>query len=387
MPHQAAVAINELLDECARLQPGQQVLIVAAPDGLHGGINLVDEAVIGWVRDAVELRGALPSVLWADMPARPPVVWDRNGGLVRWQLPRVLRAAMESADVVISHSVDLSFEEELKEVHEVLAVRGVPFIRNMATTAPLLTSPWGQAPYRLISEIRFQTASLLQPGARWTLTHPGGTRLEGTVNEPPEPGFYTRWRYQDLYRPFPEGVFPAFLTADAEGVLVFKNTGSVWARHIGVPPRFEEPVTISVANGRMTSFKGGREAAVFEAFYASMEQHLGDDAYLVRGVHGGLHPYARIPSHLCPDPVYREFIDHHHWSSLHVHLGQSRRAPGFPYNLHVSAELRGASLRVGDQFVYKEGRLSALDRPTVQGIAGEYPNRPGLDPELWSVIE
>ncbi len=38
MPRQVAVAINDLVDSCGEIKPGQQVLIVAASDGLTGGV-------------------------------------------------------------------------------------------------------------------------------------------------------------------------------------------------------------------------------------------------------------------------------------------------------------------------------------------------------------
>ena len=63
MPRQVAIAINDLLDACAEIKPGQQVLIVAASDGLTGGYNLVDEATIAWIQGAVQQRRAYPSVL------------------------------------------------------------------------------------------------------------------------------------------------------------------------------------------------------------------------------------------------------------------------------------------------------------------------------------
>ena len=37
MPADAAVAINDMLDCCAVVKPGQNVFILAAIDGLHGG--------------------------------------------------------------------------------------------------------------------------------------------------------------------------------------------------------------------------------------------------------------------------------------------------------------------------------------------------------------
>ena len=75
MPADAAVAINDMLDCCAVVQPGQNVLILAAIDGLHGGRNLVDEQTIVWIQSGVQARGAHPTVIWADMPSRPNVIW------------------------------------------------------------------------------------------------------------------------------------------------------------------------------------------------------------------------------------------------------------------------------------------------------------------------
>ena len=40
IPKGAAVAINDLRDNCARIQAGQEVLVLAHIDGLHGGDNL-----------------------------------------------------------------------------------------------------------------------------------------------------------------------------------------------------------------------------------------------------------------------------------------------------------------------------------------------------------
>ena len=49
IPRGAAIAINDLLDHCAKVQPGQDVLILAQIDGLFGGDNLVDQEVISWI--------------------------------------------------------------------------------------------------------------------------------------------------------------------------------------------------------------------------------------------------------------------------------------------------------------------------------------------------
>ena len=149
MPRQAALAINDLLDNCAAIQAGQQVLILAATEGLGGGVNLVDETTVAWIQAGVQQRGAYPSVLWVDVSSQPHA----------WRVPPIAKAAISGADVLISHAFDLPFEE-LYELRDLLKENSVPMIRNMATTVPLLTSAWAQTPYELVAELRFQTASL-----------------------------------------------------------------------------------------------------------------------------------------------------------------------------------------------------------------------------------
>ena len=95
MPGQVAIAINDLLDTCAEIKADQRVLIVASPDGLTGGINLVDEAVVAWIEAALRQRGAHPTVLWTDIPGR----------VHEWRLPPPFRAAVAGFDVVISHAL------------------------------------------------------------------------------------------------------------------------------------------------------------------------------------------------------------------------------------------------------------------------------------------
>ena len=384
MPPEAAIAVNDLLDNCAEIQEGQQVLIVAATDGLYGGINIVDRETVSWIQAAVQQRGANPSVLWLDIPVRPNVLWPNTPNQESvWRVPPVLREALAGADVFINHVVDLSFEEELKELPEIMREHNVPMVRNMATTAPMFTSAWAITPYKLVCELRYQTAVLIQPGLRWSMTHSNGTHLEGTINEQTAGNPYGARRSVGLYRPFPEGVFPALVTTDTEGTLVFERTGPLWARHIGIPAAFRQPVRLSVEKGLVKAYDGGEEARTIQRFYEAMSRIMGDSAYQIRGVHGGIHPHANMSEHLCPDPHYREFIEHHGWSSIHVHLGNGRPAADFPFNLHVSAEMRGASLRVGDRFLFEDGRLAAMDHPEVKAIAARYPGLPGLEPELW----
>ncbi|MDP2268678.1 MAG: hypothetical protein Q8K46_05850, partial [Deltaproteobacteria bacterium] len=88
IPRGAAIAIGDMLDNCAKIKSGQEVVILAHVDGLYGGDNLVDETAIAWIQTAVQHRGANPTVLWIDEPAKPHA----------WRLPPVVKAAMGACD-------------------------------------------------------------------------------------------------------------------------------------------------------------------------------------------------------------------------------------------------------------------------------------------------
>jgi hypothetical protein len=64
-------------------------------------------------------------------------------------------------------------------------------------------------------------------------------------------------------------------------------------------------------------------------------------------------------------------------------MGNSRRSKDFPYLMHISAEMRGGELKIGDQYVYKNGRITSADHPKVRAVAAKYQDRPGLEPARW----
>jgi hypothetical protein len=368
MPRQVAIAINDLLDACAEIKPGQQVLIVAASDGLTGGYNIVDETTVAWIQAAVQQRGAWPSVLWVDIPER----------LHGWRVPPVVKAALAGADVMINHAFDLPFEE-LYEFRGAVTDNRVIMVRNMATTAGLLASNWAQTPYELVSEIRIRTAQLFEQGLRWTLTHPNGTNLNGRISPPIPPGRrYADRRTEGFYRPFPEGVFSPINLLETEGSLVFEKTSPWWARYIGIPCHFDVPVRLTVENNRIKRFEGASEAKAMEQFITQMANRVGDSMYETFALHGGVHPHAKILPHQCANGNYREFIEHHHSSNLHLHLGvvSAGQRTKYPYFVHITGDLQGATLRVGDKLIYDHGRLTTLDLDEIKSISARYSDRP-----------
>ena len=156
IPTGAAVAINDLLDHCAKIQPGQEVVLLAHIDGLYGGDNLVDQEAISWIQTAIRLRGTNASVLWIDEPAKPHA----------WRFPPVAKAALAACDVIINHSFDIVYEE-ITEFRQFVSEQKIPMVRNFATTAPLLCTAWAQTPYELVSEIRHQASLPFKEGLTW----------------------------------------------------------------------------------------------------------------------------------------------------------------------------------------------------------------------------
>ena len=235
IPRAAAQAVDNLLDDCAAVQRDQHVVILAAVDGLYGGTNVVDETAIGWIQQGVQARGAYATVMWVDLPVRRNVVWpDIPTRETVWRIPDPVKSVMRGADMLISHVLDFSTEEELKEWPELLAETKVAFVRNMATTAGLLSTAWARTPHAFVSELRLRTAELIHAGARWELTNPNGTHLEGTVGPATSNwGSYTAPRGRR--GSFPEGIYPAINPVDMQGELVFDRMLPAWARDIGVP--------------------------------------------------------------------------------------------------------------------------------------------------------
>jgi len=384
IPKQAAIAVGDIIDNCAKVKPGMNVLLVAGNDGIYGGVNIVDSETISWLHSAIVQRGADATVIWCDIPYRPMVLWgDGADPSKAWRVPKIVAAAMKGADCIISNAVDLTFEEELRETADILEEHNIPYARNMATTGSLLTSNWGLTPYELVSEIRVQACALAVPGAKWVMTHPNGSHIEGYVVKPEDMDDYAHYRDIGVYRPFPEGVWSSIRARDAEGVGIINEIGVIWARHIGVPCPFKQPVKVFIEKGQIKKFEGGAEAETLTRFYQFISKYLGDAAYEVRGFHGGVHPSAILEPHQCPNAPYRHFIEHHYWSSFHFHMGNSRRSKTFPYLMHISAELRGGDLKIGDKYVYRNGRITTADHPKVRAIAEKYKDRPGLEPEKW----
>jgi hypothetical protein len=376
MPRGVAIAIDDMLDHCANIKPGQEVVLLAHVDGTCGGDSLVDPQVIAWLQAAIQHRGANASVLWIDEPDKPHA----------WRIPPVYMAALKACDVVISHSFNLT-TEEFHALRETATEHGVALVRNLATTPSLLNTAWAQTPYELVAQIRYQACTVFQAGLPFELTADNGTHLKGTILPPKNSAFnpampsYTNWRSDGLsYRPFPEWVFPPIGIADVSGVYVFDRMHPWWGRYVGVPPVFKDPIRLTIEKNHISRIEGKDEAAALKKFLAFMSERIDDPVYDFSSIHSGVHPQAEVGPQQCPSPGYRRLIEHGHSSYIHGHIGRNRITPKYPYWMHVTADIRDATWRVGEHLVHDRGRMTALDHPDVLAVAAKYPGRPGVNP-------
>jgi hypothetical protein len=377
IPRGASIAIDDMLDKCAQIQEGQEVLILAQIDGLYGGDNLVDEQAVSWIQAAVQSRGANASVLWIDEPDRPHA----------WRVPPVVKAALSRSDLMINHSFDL-VAEEIIEFRELFGAKDPDFImvRNFATTAPLLNTAWAQTPHELVSEIRYQASVPFKDGVAWRLTDENGTDLEGVVagsDNPLFPVYTTRRAEVGGYRPWPEWVIPPINIKSTNGTVVFDCMLSWWSRYINISPYFEKPIRLTIEDCRIKKIEGGQEAIALKSFLEEMKKLLGDGVYDFTAIHTGVHPQAIVGAHQCPSLVYRRVIDHSNACNIHFHIGAPPPTKEYPYWMHCTGDIRTATWQVGDTLLHDRGRLTVLDHPDVLAVAKKYPGRPGTELEPW----
>lgn len=367
----AADAINDFLDNCADIKPGDEVVLAAHIDGVYGGDNLVHPQAIAWLQAAIQLRGANPSILWFDEPSKSHA----------WRVPPVFMAALKACDVFINHSFDLTIEE-FKSIQEAATEHGVILCRNFATTPELLNSPWVQTPYELVCEIRYQACVPFGSGGiPYQITDDNGTRIEGMIEPPKHPRFptYTRRRNEGPgYRPFPEWVFPPINVSNSSGTIIFDRMLSWWSRYIGISPIFKHPIRLEIEQNRIISIEGADEAEKLRTFLKTMEAKFGAEIYNFPEIHSGVHPCAMVAPQQCNNPLIQRIVDHSDACNIHFHIGAPWPKPEYPYWPHITGDLRNATWKVGEALIHERGHLTALDHPKVKAIAEKHPDRPGL---------
>lgn len=374
IPREAMISLTDMVDNCAQIKPGMEVLILAHKDGLYGGVNLVDEEAVAWTASVVQSRGANCSILWFDEPNITH----------KWRYPPIVKGAVSGSDVVLNFSSTLT-NEEMQEFRFHMREADTWNIRIFALTAPLLMTEWAQTPYELVSTIRrVSSKPFMTDMSPFVMTDPNGTHLEGYTILPvkregiPGVAYGKPRRETGRYAPWPEWLHTQVRCKDVNGVFNFNRMLGWWAIHIGIDPEWEVPVHIEVEDGRMVKISGGPEAGKIERFLKELEDKVGDGIWKFDTFHFGVHPNAKVQKYQCPHDLHRRLINHSHSSNLHWHLGSAPANDKYPFWPHITGDIRNATLKVGDTLAYDNGYLCALDDPEVLAVAAKYPDRPGL---------
>jgi len=378
IPKAALNSLTQMVDHCAQIKPGDEVVILAHIDGLYGSDNLVDEQAINWTQAVVQSRGANCSILWIDE------IMKEN----EWRMPPVVKGAITEADLLINTSLDLAVEE-VAEFRKYLEVAKTWYIRMFPVTAPLLMTKWAQTPHELVVMIRHISSNpFMTHMSKFVMTDPNGTHLEGCTLDPVQrpgiPGMpYNSWRRDaSHYIPWPEWVHPPINCKDVNGVFFFNCMLPWWSRYIGIDPAWKELVRIDVKDSRMAKISGGKEADAINRYLKILEGKVGDGIWKFDTFHFGIHPNAKVTDAECPNAIYRRIIDHSHSSNLHWHVGSAPANEKYNYYPHITADIRNATLKVNDKLVYDNGYLMCLQDPEVLKIAAKYPDLPGVPEKL-----
>ena len=374
IPKAAMNSLIDLVDNCAEVKPGMEVVIVAHKDGLYGGANLVDEEAIAWTSSVVESRGANCSILWIDDPRKAH----------EWRYPKVLNGVVQEADMIICTSFDLT-TTEFGDFRKHFETAKTWCIRMFPVTSALLMTDWAQTPYELVTTIRhISSRPFMKHMQKFVMTDPNGTHLEGYTLDPVQrkgiPGLpYDSYRKEVRHVAFwPEWVHPPVNCQDINGVYFFDRMLSWWSRFIGLKPQWKDPIRLDVKDGRIVKISGGSEADLLDRFLKEQEKKVGDGVWKVDTFHFGVHPNAEVESWQCPNELHRRLIDHSHYSNLHIHVGSSPANENYPYYSHITADIRHATLKVGEDLVYDNGWLCCLDDPEVIACAEKFPDLPTL---------
>jgi hypothetical protein len=348
---------------CGGVQEGTNVLILSLTADRSAP---VDDLAVQALSAACLEAGAKPQILWGTGMEKG---W--------WDTPNpIILGAFAKADLVINNTGHIG--RGLRPVRDLMFRQGITMVRNMASTADVLSSEWATFPFELSDEIIYLIGERLDNARTWRVTSRLGTDITGEFGRPSSSlsGFsdYMAHRRKAKNRPFPEGCHVPVTCRNANGVIVTHRTLPVVARRIGVSEFGFEPVRITIENNRAVNFEGGEEAGKLRRLFEELSEGIGEDAWNLSSFHSGVHPKASstVAPAANPDLWHRPM--HNHSASLHFHVGGSkeRQEYDYPFMFQISLHVEPASVYLDGELLLDEGRQTVLDDPRLQTAASKW---------------
>ena len=325
-----------LVERTLRVQPGQQICIVADTE--------VSPLLVWTIAGAVAAAGGVPSVVTFEANARPGM-----------DVPAPVGAALLAADAIVACvSRSISFAKAIQEAY---LVRRIPYVVMSNATEDMLMRGAATADVAVVRDISHRTRDALNRGTAVRVTTPHGTDV--TFDTAGRPWYAYSSFFEDgaTAAVFPGGeVNTCPNEHSGEGRIVIDS----FMMEIGRPAT---PISWDLREGRIVSIEGGEEARRLERLLA---EHGDDNSRWIGELSVGTNYAARtIGSALEDKQVY---------GTCHIALGTGVSAPDGLYKrrytsaLHLDGVMTRPTVTVDGVEVVRDGEILAAPRPAT-GIA------------------
>jgi len=331
---------RNLLLNCARVAPGERVLLVgelgAAP---YFDARLCDDLARVCARLGIEANTVLAEP-GADAEHFPPSVIQ----------------AMQKADVTIFFS---RLGDQVRFLESPGAGRK---IMCYTLTRAHLASPFAGIGYQLLQRIHDRLVSLLKGTKTISFQAANGTAMVADIPAQTDGAQALLTDFSlDL---FPVMIFPPVNFQRLEGQLVLEHfvTSSSTRAYADSVLLLDSPIVAQIEDSRMVDFAG--DGTLISRLRHQLERAAsltGGDAYRLNSWHTGINPYTFFDG----DP----YTDLERWGTVafgsprYTHIHASGKDPG-----DIAIQLFDASIRFDDQLIWNRGRFDFLDSDAVHAL-------------------
>jgi len=310
-------SVRNVVRQCARVRPGELVCVAADTQTMPIALAIVE---------AVEEGGAEP-VLVTMLPRRA------HGN----EPPRVVAAAMKAADVVIqpvtyamTHTD--ATRDALRAGARVLVLRGV--------TEDIMTRGAMLADYDKIERVTKEVARLLTEARTARVRTPAGTDLTLSLDGRAAVALTGRVGGPGTFAAMPDGEAALSpVEGTAQGTIVVEHTMD----SLGL---LDQPIRMTVRDGRVTEIAGGKLAAKLRLLIAA----AGESATNIAEFAIGTNDQARLIGSMTEDKKS--------WGSVHIAIGDNHVIGGtVTSELHLDGLLLRPTVELDGRIIVQDGRL------------------------------
>lgn len=333
---------RNLLENCSGVTSGQRLLIVGDEHG-RGYYDPVVGETIGRVAGSVGAR--------VQYLAAPEISGPR-------EFPEAVATAMQASDHVI-------FVSQIGDQVRFCETPGEA-TKTMVYTLDegLLGSPFATVHHGLMTEMAEMLRAKWSGGGEWHVSCPLGTDLRGYL-APRPPGGSDENRFS--VRLFPSGILPPLGAGNMSGVVVSKWMMSTQNRRYEPSSLLvDNPVSIHIDNGRITGFHGP-DAGIVRAHYDHVGRLFDIDPGFVHSWHTGHHPKAHYVGNHADDLIRWGLVAFNSPRYTHLHTCGDY-PPG-----EISLDVIDATITLGGETLYEDGRLVFAERDDVRELSAGYP--------------